>query len=391
MDASGAREPYRRVVLVDVRRWRSPLVAGLPATDVALAGVLLVVAVASAVSGNPYEGPPAVTVPTAVAMTGALAWRARAPLASLLVVMAASSVQTLLAVSPGSLWSFAVFLVAAFSIASCAEEPRAWLGGGVLVGVLWLQELHEGGSDYLFIVVVFGGAWVLGRVVRGWRDRARHAEQNQDARAEAAVADERARIARELHDIVAHAVSVIAIQSDAAEAALDHDPELARAPLRAIKSSAREALDEMRRLLTLLRPAPPGPLEPQPGLDALPALVESVRRAGLPVELSVEGARRHLPPGVDLAAYRILQEALTNVLKHAGPAPTRVTVGYGPGEVRVQVCNGAGTAPREAPPTGGRGLIGIRERASVVGGELDAAPYDGGFRVRATLPSGEPA
>ncbi|HET8971049.1 MAG TPA: sensor histidine kinase [Candidatus Nanopelagicales bacterium] len=372
---------------LDPRRWHGPVVAGLPAADVAIAGVLMVLAVTSAVTGNPDEGPGYLTVPVAVLMTGALAWRSRAPLPGLVVILLASSVQTLLTTSPGSLWSFAVLLVAAFSVASSCEEPRAWFGGCLLVGVLWLQEIHDHGSDYLFILVVFGGTWLLGRLVRSWRQRATAAEANQQLRADTAVADERARIARELHDMVAHAVSVIVIQSDAAEAALDRDPELAREPLRAIKTSSREALDEMRRLLHLLRTDDDGALAPQPGLADLPALLGSVRRAGLPVQLEVSGEEANLPPGVDLAAYRIVQEALTNVLKHAGPAPTRVSVCYRPAEIGVVVTNAAGAPPPGVPAGAGRGLIGIRERAAVMGGELTAGPdRDGGFGVAARLP-----
>ena len=384
--------PYRRDVRLDPRRWHSPVVAGLPTTDAALAGLLLVIAVASAASGNPDEGPALVTVPVAVVMAGSLAWRSRAPLASLAAILLASSVQTLLADTPGSLWSFAVYLIAAFSVASCCEESRAWLGGGALVGVLWLQELHDHGSDYLFVVVVFGGTWLLGRVVRSWRDRATAAEQDQQARAVSAVADERARIARELHDVVAHAVSVIAIQSDAAEAALDRDPELAREPLRAIKDSSREALAEMRRMLTL-RDDEPGLRAPQPGLGALGTLVDSVRQAGLPVELTLDGPVEHLAPGVDLAAYRIVQEALTNVLKHAGAVPTRVVVRYSREEVCLDIYNACPDHPVPPhPDAGGRGLPGIRERAAVAGGELSAAPDGaGGFRVLARLPRGERA
>lgn len=385
-----APSPYRRGVITDPRRWRAPVVAGLPATDLALAVLLLVVAVASAVTGNPDEGPAYVTVPVAVAMTAALAWRSRAPLPSLVVVVLASSLQTLLATSPGSLWSFAVFLVAAFSVASGEEEARAWVGGVLLVGSLWLQELHEHGSDYLFILVVFGGAWLLGRLVRSWRARAMAAERHQNERAQSAVAEERARIARELHDVVAHAVSVIVIQSDAAEAALDHDPELAREPLRAITTSSREALDEMRRLLHLLRTDDDGTLAPQPGLADLPGLLDAVGRAGLPVQLDLEGDDTHLPPGVDLAAYRIVQEALTNVLKHAGPAATRVSVRYAADAVRVEVANAPGGPSRTIPDGAGRGLLGIRERAAVMGGELRAGPDGrGGFLVSARLPRRE--
>jgi signal transduction histidine kinase len=380
-----------------VIHWRGRRLAGLPVADVVLAAVLCVFAIASAASGNPPEGPRAVTVPVALVMTAALAVRSRATFVALAVVLLAGETQTVAHQSPGSLWAFAVYLLIVYSVAATATEGRAAIGGALVVGALWLQELHDHDSDYLFIVLVFGGAWLLGRAVRHWRLRATSAEQNQDERALEAVTHERARIARELHDLVAHGVSVIAIQADAAEAALDHDPELAREPLRAIKTSSREALDEMRRLLALLRiDDQVRPRRPQPGLGELSALVDSVGRAGLPVTLEIEGTARRLPPGVDLAAYRIVQEGLTNVLKHAGCARTRVSLQYAADAVTVEVTN---EKPREPLPTprsgttdgsaGGHGLVGIRERTAIVGGELIAGPdRAGGFTVRAKLPSG---
>ena len=380
-----------------VVRWRGRTIVGLPIADVALAVLLCGLAVASAATGNPPEGPRAVTVPTALVMTAVLALRSRAPFLTLVFVLVAGEAQTIASQSPGSLWAFAAYLLVAYSVAAKEAEGRAAVGGALVVGALWLQELHDHDSDYLFIVIVFGGVWLLGRAMRHWRMRATTAEQHQDDRALEAVTHERARIARELHDLVAHGVSVIAIQADAAEAALDHDPELAREPLRAIKTSSREALDEMRRLLALLRiDDQVRPRSPQPGLSELSALVDSVGRAGLPVTLEIEGDARRLPPGVDLAAYRIVQEGLTNVLKHAGGAPTRVSLRYASDALTVQITNekpaaaspGLQVATAEGP-AGGHGLVGIRERTVIVGGELVAGPdAAGGFTVRARLPSG---
>jgi signal transduction histidine kinase len=373
-------------------RWRGRSVAGLPLADVVVAGVLCVLGVASAATRNPPEGALSVTIPTALVMTTALAWRSRAPFTALVMVLLAGEAQTLASQPPGSLWAFACYLVVAYSVAvKTAPEGRAAIGGGLVVGSLWLQEWHDHGVDYLFIVIVFGGVWLLGRAVRQWQARATNAEAHQDERAYVAVAEERARIARELHDLVAHGVSVIAIQADAAEAALDHDPELAREPLRAIKTSSREALDEMRRLLALLRiDDAAGPRSPQPGLSDLPGLVESVEQAGLPVSLSVQGIPDHLPPGVDLAAYRIVQEGLTNVLKHAGAVKTRVLVEYTTAAVTVAVSNDAPPSGDTVPaprPGGGHGLVGVRERAAIVGGEAVVGPDDaGGFTLRARLP-----
>jgi signal transduction histidine kinase len=367
--------------------------ASLPAADVVLAALLLLFAVPTAAAGLPDDGPVSLTVPVAVAMTSALAWRTRSPLVSVAVVVVAGQLQTLLAHEPGSTWAFAVYLVSAYSVASSSNEGRAAAGGGAVVGALLLQEWQEGGSDYLFIVIVVGGAWLLGRFVRQWRARATAAELDQDVRARLAVAEERARIARELHDIVAHGVSVIAVQAEAAEAVLEVEPDRAREALTVIGASAREVLDEMRRLLILLRMDDEGdPSAPQPCLDDVPELVRTVRAAGLPVELEVRGPVARLAPGVDLSAYRIVQEALTNVLKHAGPVPTSVVVSHTAGALTVEVANRAGrrpvvTAPPAGAPPGGHGLVGARERVALLGGELHAAgDGQGGFVVRAVLP-----
>jgi signal transduction histidine kinase len=381
-------------------------VVRLPLRDVVVAALLMVVALVTTLGGHLGEGPAWLTVPVAVVMTGALAWRTRAPLGSVLVVLAAGQVQSLLAHEPGSLWALAVYLVSGYSVAAGTTEARAAVGGVAMVGVQWWQEWQESGSDYLFVVLVFGGAWLLGRLVNQWEVRARLAELGQEERARLAVAEERARIARELHDIVAHGVSVIAVQADAAEAVLSRDPERAREPLNVIRASSREVLDEMRRLLQLLRAADPaaGASEsttaaPQPGLDQLAELVGSVRAAGLPVTLTrfPDEQGEHgttMPPSVGLSAYRIVQEALTNVLKHAGPVPTSVTVHRTPGGLVVEVVNQAGqsNAPNDATAPSGRaghGLLGMRERVALVGGRLEAQPGpSGGFRVHAVLPVG---
>jgi signal transduction histidine kinase len=369
-------------------RWGDHAVAGLPASDVALSAVLMVAAVATTLEIKQPEGPLAVTLPVAIAMTAALAWRARSPLVSLVVVVLASMVQAAVATAPGTLWSLAAFLLAAYSVARFCPEGMASAGGALLIAALVLQEIQDGtGGDYLFALIVFGGAWLLGRAVRQWQERATVAESNQDLLARSAVAEERVRIARELHDVVAHSISVISVQANAAEAALDRSPDLARAPLRAIKSSSREALEEMRRLLVLLRSDDEQEQpRPQPGLGELTVLMESVRGAGLPVDVHVRGTAVPLPLGVDMSAYRILQEALTNVLKHAGPVPTRVEVGFEPRAVTLAVVNGPGAAARPADGLG-HGLVGIRERVTLLGGVLHAGVEEsGGYAVRAQLP-----
>jgi signal transduction histidine kinase len=246
---------------------------------------------------------------------------------------------------------------------------------------------------------LFGGILVvvapvaIGRIVRRERLQQRrleeltlHLEHERERSARAAVAEERARIARELHDVVAHGVSVIAIQSDAAEAALERDPALARPPLRAIRGSARDALTEMRRLLGVLRSDEDGSeTTPQPGLAQLPELVA---RAGVPVTLEVSGSPRALPAGIDISAYRIVQEALTNVHKHAGAVPTTVRVAWSEDAVELSVRDHGPGVNGSGAGDGGHGLIGMRERVRLLGGELSTGPAaGGGFEVRAVLPT----
>lgn len=380
------------------RRAGSPWRVGRPPVlDVAIAVLLLAFAVGTTLGGDLHEGPLWLTLPVAVLMTVALAWRTRAPIGALAVVLLAGQLQALLGDQPGSLWSFAVYLLATYSVAVSCNETWAALGGVAMVGVQWWQEWQEDGSDYLFVVLVFGGVWLLGRLVQQWQGRARRAELNQEERARLAVAEERARIARELHDIVAHGVSVIAVQADAAEAVLPHDPDRAREPIDVIRSSSREVLDEMRRLLQLLRMADPegdsttGHPAPQPGLDQLHDLVAGVASAGLPVTLHDHRPgteRASVPPSVALSAYRIVQEALTNVLKHSGPVATTVVLRQTDQALEVEVVNSAGTVPTARSSGGsGHGLLGMRERVTLVGGQLDAGPRDtGGFSVHAVLP-----
>ena len=202
---------------------------------------------------------------------------------------------------------------------------------------------------------------------------------------EAVVAAERERIARDLHDVVAHSLSVMVIQAQAAERVLEGEQTSAREALASIDATGRQALAEMRRLVGMLRERE-YTLSPQPGMGQLDLLLDQVRAAGLPVEIETQGEPRPLAPGVDLAAYRIVQEALTNVLKHAGPASARVTVRYAANGVELEVADD-GVGAGDGPP-GGHGLAGMRERVAVYGGALEAGSVNGrGFRVRATLPT----
>jgi signal transduction histidine kinase len=246
--------------------------------------------------------------------------------------------------------------------------------------------------------LVIGAAWLLGHFVGVRRaytvqlERTAELERTRAEVARRAVAEERLRLARELHDVVAHAISVIAVQSGVGAHVANSQPEEAAKALAAIEATSRAALTELRRLLGVLRQdgESQGDLAPVPGLADLDALLAEVAKAGLAVRLRVEGTPSQLPAGVDLSAYRIVQEALTNVVKHAGPTRAQVTIGYGDREVRVEIVdNGRGMV---APTDNGRaelghGLIGMRERVQMFDGELQAGPRPGGgFRVAARLP-----
>ena len=256
----------------------------------------------------------------------------------------------------------------------------------------WRAGEHTG--EYVGAVTAVVLPVLAGRLVRHHRAQTHQLQQltaelerERERTALMAVAEERARIARELHDVVAHGLSVIAIQADGAEAALEKDPELARKPLQAIRRSAEEALGEMRRLLGVLREADTGAeLAPQPGLAQLPALVDRARAAGLPVTLHVEGTPRPLHASLDLSAFRIVQEALTNVHKHAAGAPATVRVVWRRDMLGLQVRD-TGTGRRVVVNGDGHGLVGMRERVKLHGGELRAgAMPGGGFEVTAKLP-----
>ena len=232
---------------------------------------------------------------------------------------------------------------------------------------------------------------LLIRRIVGDRDtRARLAERERDVAAREAVVDERARIARELHDAVAHSVSMMVIQAGAERRVIEDGST--REVLQTIEQIGRGALTEMRRLVGMLRAdSSSGPLAPQPTLADLPTLMTQVGEAGLPVELSVDGERRELPVGIELSAYRIVQEALTNALKHAGRAHASVSVRYGPDSLELEIADDGAGVPVDVPG-GGHGLVGIRERVSLYGGKFDAsARLGGGFAVRVLLPLGTPA
>jgi signal transduction histidine kinase len=367
--------------------------AGFPVNDLALAAAFSVIALASVLTGNPAEGPLAVTIPVALAMSLALAWRTRSPITVIAILIVAGFAQTLLAEAPGSLWSLAVYAIAMYTVAAHCAEARAAVAGGAFVAALLVQERMHSGVDYLFIVLLFGGLWLLGRASRYWRGRVRTAERAQRDAARLAAAQERLRIARELHDVLAHSLSVIAVQSDAAEAALVQAPARALEPVRAIRTTARAALGDIRAMLDILRSDDgDGDGASSPGMDAIAALVDSARERGLAVDYRVRGTRSPVAPAVELAVYRIVQECLTNVTRHAPGAPTEVRLEQTRNGVDVTVQNGPSPHPPAADERSGYGLTGIDERVRSLHGALSAGPApDGGFSVRVHIPIPVPA
>jgi signal transduction histidine kinase len=369
------------------------------AIDVAIAAAIGIFSIVEIATEHLH--PVWASAPLLLAGSIALVWRRRYPAAIAAVFVALSVAQAAAGVSMHTAVTPVVaLLVLAWSVGAYEPRPRAVLGIVVIVGGIWISIAvdmlrgtdHYVGTDFPWIGALLAMPWLVGLLFHS-RTRSLRAAESAVERLErerlAVVAEERARIARELHDVIAHSVSVMVVQAGAAEEMLKRDAARAGEPIRAVQETGRQALVEMSRLVGLLRDdGHELGLAPQPGLDNLEELLAQVRAAGLAVELEVEGDRLGLPLGVDVSAYRVVQEALTNALKHAGHANTRVRLRYGRDSVEVEVeDDGAGTGNGHV---GGHGLVGMRERVSVFGGEFTAGPRpEGGFAVRARLPLGE--
>ncbi|WP_309708581.1 sensor histidine kinase, partial [Pseudolysinimonas sp.] len=271
------------------------------------------------------------------------------------------------------------------------------LAAAVALG--WVGATLSPGPTDVGVPALIVAAWVLGNYL-GTRqaytaeleEKNRQLERAQLDLADQAVAEERLRIARELHDVVAHTMSVVAMHAGTGRMVAASDPGAARQSLRTIETATRSALREMRQLLGVLRGSDderPGPLAPAPGLHDVDSLVAEVVRSGITVEMRVEGARPDLPAGIDLSAYRIVQEALTNVIKHAGRARATVVIGYAADAVTLDIDDDGPARPPGTVGSGGHGLVGMRERVAMYNGDLIAGPLPGGgFRVHARLPLG---
>lgn len=403
---SGPAARYRQPVALRLRRvlaLRSVQVAG----DVAIAALVLVVSLIEIASGgSEWSGPVGLEVLLAFACAVPLVVRRSHPLA-VLAVVGGASIASGLVVAPvqGPFETFVAFVIAAYSVGAHAAPRRAagllvvvTVAGLAMLGVAMQSNDGVDAGDWIPVLVWGWGAFLIGRVIRGNERRtaelgrlAAELAAERDARAHEAVVVERARIARELHDVIAHNVSVMGVQAMAAGRILaDGQPEV-RESLRTIEVTGRETIDEMRRMLGVLRRGDDElALAPQPGLRDLEALAAQVRAAGVEVDVRVEGSVRALPIGLDLSAYRIVQEAMTNALKHAAGGRVHVTIRYLADAVEVEVVDdGRGGATDVG--AGGHGLVGMRERVAMYGGRLDAGKQTtGGWRIAAHLPVGAP-
>jgi signal transduction histidine kinase len=384
-DPRGTGRPYRD----GMNRW-VPRPLDLAAAAVLTAGSLLELWLNPALADRMT-----VLVPVYVVGTAAVAWHRLAPMTTLVIVL------TCLVVVPGALhvepadsfgWFFAVMAVMV-SVGYRAPRPVVALAVAFTLFALGIG-LQKGlvVADIAFAWMIAGGGWLGGRAVASrtvqaqlFEQRAALAEQQAQWQAAAAVAEERLRIAREMHDVLSHSVSVMTLHVSGVRRLLRPEQVEERAALEAVERTGRESLAEMHRMLGVLRSAEDGERGPAPGLDRIREVLDAARRAGVGAELTIGGTPRPLPPGLDLAAYRIVQEAVTNVLRHAHARRLDCTINYGDACVELHVVDdGRGAS---AAGAGGHGLVGMRERAALYSGCVDAGPRaGGGFAVHAVLP-----
>jgi signal transduction histidine kinase len=372
-----------------------------PRADILLAAGIGVLTVLEVVVSREIEPKPGALVAELVIISG-IAFRRSTPILAAALASIGSIAEAAVGVPLNApLVPLLGFVIIGYSLAVYAPMREAFIGGALLIGALAV-EVRIGGGDAGN--VVFGLVFLAAFAFMGATVRRRSAEAAEASRLavlkERELADEsrrareeeRARIAREIHDVVAHSLSVMIVQAGAAEQVVRADPERAIGPLQAIQQTGRAALGEMSALLGVLREGPEDiGLAPQPGIDTLPSLLEEARHAGLSVELEVTGTERDLPAGVGLTIYRVVQEALTNARKHGGPSTrVRVELAYLPDSVRVNVIDhGVG---QQTEPRGGHGLIGMRERVEIYAGSLEAGPCpNGGYAVRMSIPALVPA
>jgi len=402
-----------RTVSAMLQRWRrwwsSEERANL--LDALIAWTIGALAIFGVVASAPPGGPISfVSIALIAAQSVALTFRRRWPVAVYSIVGLATTLYAWIGNPWGSVAGLGV-LLAIYTVAAHRPLREAVVAGGIYVVGMSLSLLGFAVrdpvsppafvADFFVNLLALALAWTVGVTIRTRRAyvaaleaRAALLEREREENARLAVALERGRIARELHDVVAHNVSVVAVQAAAAERLVDDQPEAAKGARRNVAQVGRDALAEMRRVVEVLREDEPAvALDPQPGIAELRALIGRMEDAGLVVELSIQGEERAVPASAALSVYRIVQEALTNTLRHAGPARARVIVRYLPDVLEVQVSdNGGDGRPAEVPAPategGGHGLIGMRERVALFGGELSAGPRpEGGYAVVARIPT----
>ena len=387
---------------LDWQPLRGPFTRWPRISEVVLILVLLVITIGSWMSWandnsevNVDGAAPAFAMILFLIGTISLYWRRKKPLQVHVTVLVVSA----LAMAPAYMYGpLPAMMISLYSLGRYAENTRfGYAGLGAALLLVAVEEFYvsqPAGDSILSFVIVFG-VWYVGRRVRIrgeymrlLQERASHQEREQVADADKAVAEERTRIARELHDIVAHQVSLMTVQAGAAKTVAKQNPEAALQAMESVEKAGRQALNELRHLVSVLRPGNDSDdLGPQPGSIDIPRLVDEVRAAGLKVSLDMSVTTSELPARVDLAIYRIVQEALTNVIKHAGPQATaNVTISSDLDGIAIEVKDNGGGATRL--PGSGHGIVGMRERAQLLGGSLLASPLSGGgFKVVAYLPT----
>jgi signal transduction histidine kinase len=377
---------------------RDPATAWRPTQfDLVLAGVVLVaqvgITIVAASHQSDRDSVDALGVLLLAAGPIALVWRRRFPVSVLMITLATTLAYWVVGYGRGPI--FFALIVAFVTVVNAGQRAIAW--GSLVVGYvafLWLPDAFDTSGPPSWAAALGLGAWLLvlgtvAEIVRVRRERTVATARSREEEARRRASEERLQIARELHDIVAHNISLINVQASVGLHLMHEQPEQAEIALTAIKDASRHALDEFRSVLEVLRGDDRAPLVPTSTLDDVDELVRRTAAAGLDVELAVTGERRPLPPQVDVAAYRLVQEALTNVVRHSGASSAIVRLTYDSDALVVEVDDDGLGAQMNGVRGDGQGLVGMRERVLALGGRLDAAPRgDAGFRVRAWIPVG---
>jgi signal transduction histidine kinase len=369
----------RRITVAVVRARLDPV-----KVDVVLAVILTALALGASLLGSDPAGA-AITAPL---MTVPIAFRRRWPLIVGTLVPVVGAFANALWDGQSIAYPIAEFM-ALYALAAWTSTREFAIGTTVFVAAVFASALlPNGGLDgsVLFATVGVVAMLLVRNIVKDRENKAQLAERERDVAAREAVVEERARIARELHDAIAHNVSMVVMQAGAERRVLEKGDGSPHEVLATIEQVGRGALTEMRRLIGMLRSDAGDPLAPEPGLADVSLLVDQVREAGLPVDLTIEGARHELPLGIELSAYRIIQEALTNALKHAGDARASVLIRYGEDSLELEISDDGAGEPAPVA-SGGHGLVGMKERVALYGGRIDAGRRPGrGFAVRVRLP-----